>query len=287
MPLTSSFQDNRTQLSTPSTVGFKLSKPGYNALNTAGSNYIFDSSWPSLPIAFETTISAPFPTRIAHGLSYAPFNMVWASGTDPSGTANVSWRFILPADKTYIYFNTYNFSQQQLAFWGSATKLKVRGFNLDLSRDIDYALAPGDTFNMPYDPNYGIKLVKQGKDIHSKDMRDFVLHSRCQSPLILAVKTQDTSSPSNPNTVQYTSKLSYPSWVYGFIKLGSSFAATVGVPANTYLYAPYYQQAYPSTSTDGTLSYITYASSGSPDNGATLVILRDPMFAATQTTVQY
>lgn len=284
--LTSPYTDNKPTPAPQSNVGFKISKPGYDARTTAGNNYTFNSSWPSLPIVFETTITNPITgsgssATIPHGLTFAPFCMVWYYFNDPSGVNNASARFIPMADKTNIYLkgNTNPFIPY------GATKLKIRAFNLNLATDIDYTLAPGDTFNMPYDNSYGFKAVKSGKQITSTDMRDFTMHSRCQSPLVLAVKTESTVTTAN--VVQYTSKLNYPVWVYGFIKVGTTLAGNLGVPVNTYIGAPYYSQSYPRVFTDGFLSYLPWTSGANADNGATLVILRDPMFASTQVTVQY
>jgi hypothetical protein len=282
--LTSPYTDNAATPAQNTVVGFKISKPGYDATRTAGNNYVFNSSWPSLPIAFEKIITGTgSPMTVAHNLKFPPFSMVWSPITAPSGGRTVGIRSIPIVDTTNVY----------LTSTVSGQKYIIRCFQLDLSRDIDYNLAPGDTFNMPYDNNFGIKAVKPFKDINSKDLRDFALHSRAQSPLILAVKTEKTIPGANVgtgigNVVQYTSKLSYPVWVYGFIKLGSTSAAALGVAAGAYRPAPYYSQNYPRTFTDGFKSYIGYISTGSsPDVGATLVILRDPMFSSTPVTVQY
>lgn len=278
MSLTSTYTNNKSTPAPISTVGFKISKPGYDARTTQGSNMIFDSSWPSLPIAFEQKLTSVFPASVTHNLKFPPFAVVWAYGVDPSGIP-ASQRFFFPVDSTKLYLDTTSFTTQQLAFWSVATNIKVRCFQLDLSVDIDYTLAPGDTFNQAYDKNFGVKVVKQGKDINSIDLRDFALHSRAQSPLILAVKTEKTIPSANigtgiGNVIQYQSSLKYPSWVYGYIKQSTG----------KYVRAPYYAQAYPRTFTDGILSYIGYTGT---DIGATLVILRDPMFAPTATTVQY
>jgi hypothetical protein len=291
--LPNTYTDNTSRLVQPSTVGFKISKPGYDARYTSGNNYVFNSDWPSLPIAFEITIDNPITSSsstatIPHNLGFAPFTMGWYYHNDASGKNNSSSRFALMADQHNVYLN----GNQEYCPPFNATKLKIRCFTLDLSRDIDYNLAPGDTFNMPYDNSYGIKVVKNGKDIHSKDMRDFSIHSRCQSPLILAVKTEATVPPANiltgQNAIQYTTKLNYPVWVYGFIKMGSGFANQYGVPENTYFPAPMYAQAYPRLFTDGFTSYITYSTADpNNDNGATLVVLRDPMFSPNQVTVHY
>lgn len=288
MPLPATYTDNSPTPAPLATVGFKISKPGYDANRAAGSNFVFDSSWPSLPIAFETTItnpitSGPSTATIAHNLGYPPFVMGWAYYTDPAGVT-VCRRFMPYANNQNIYLS----GDATVAIPFNATKLKLRAFQLDLSRDIDYLLAPGDTFNLPYDPNYGVKVVKPNKDINSKDMRDFAVHSRCQSPLILAVKTQDTAPAVNNGVVQYTNKGKNPVWVYGFIKAGNGLHTSLNVPVNTYIFAPYYSQAYPRTFTDGFTSYLQWVNSGTfSDNGATIVILRDPMFSATPVAVTY
>lgn len=268
MPLTSPYTNNASTLAPVSTVGFKISKPGYDALSTSGSNLVFSSSWPSLPIAFETTITSPSSATIAHNLKFPPLTFIWTYSADPSGIGFISKRTVANVDNT----NVYNVPT-------GVTKVDIKCFQLDISTDIDYTLASGDTFRYPYDNNFGIKVVKPNKNIASFDLRDFALHSRAQSPLILAVKTQKTIPSVNVgvgigNVIQYQNPFKTPAWVYGFIKTS----------ANVYTYAPYYSQAYPRTFTDGLLSYIGYTGT---DIGASLVILRDPMFAPTLTTVQY
>lgn len=225
---------------------------------------------------------------IPHNLGYPPLVFGWFYGPDISGIGNVSFRIPLSVDKTNVYISTFSstLTSDQQSFMLNSTQINVKALNVDLSKDVDYTLQARTTFNTPYDPNYGIKIAKPGKSSNSQDLRDFVLHSKCQSPLVLAVKTQQTSNAQNPNVVQYISNLAYPSWVYGFIKIGANFASLASIPVNSYVPAPYYSQAYPETVTDGITSYIQFNSSPA-DNGASLVILRDPMFAPTQTTAQF
>lgn len=276
--------DNTTRAAQPTDVGFKISKPGYDARSTAGSNMIFDSSWPSLQTVFETTIPNTITNfsataTLGHGLTYPPFCMVWAVGPDDSGlTGNPSVQRVLglaEVDKNNIYLNTFNYLGS-FDFLFNAPYLHIKCFNIDLTKDIDYDLAPGDTFKYPYDNNYGIKIVKPTKDINSTDLRDFLVHSRAQSPLVMAVKTEQTVNPANPDTVQYTSKFKYPSWAYGFIVDDT----------HTYRFAPLSGQAYPVTFSDGFTTQLEFLTDAG-DIGATLVILRDPFFAAKQDTATY
>lgn len=270
MSLPNNFIDNTSRPAQKTTVGFKISKPGYDANTTAGGNLIFDSSWPSLPIVFDVLDTTG--GNVKHNQTFPPFALLFTYSADPSGIGNVVTAQAMQVDNTYIYAGTLTPPNRLMAF------------NLDLSHDIDYVLAPGDTFKYPYDSSYGIKMPKSGKSINSTDLRDFTVHSRAQSPLILAVKTQDTQSANTVegppgtftpvNVVQYTNKGVAPTWNYGFIR-GST---------GKYTPAPMYSQSYPRIFTDG---FTTYLSWQSPDTGATLVILRDPMVAPNQVTVQY
>lgn len=284
MALTSTYNNNTPTPAPPSTVGFRISKPGYDANRTSGSNMLFDSSWPSLPIAFETTIANPITSTsstatVAHNLKYPPLTFIWALNTN-GGIANAPMRVMQAAnvDSTNVYLTGGQLDGVQQNALLTASKLNIKCFAVDLSTDIDYTLAPGDTFNLPYDNSYGIKVVKNGKDINSKDMRDFALHSRCQSPLILAVKTQKTGNNGAQSgyngIIQYQNPTTTPVWVYGYVKKSNG----------QYQWASMYTQAYPRLFSDGLLSYIGWTGS---DIGASLVILRDPMFAPNPITVQY
>lgn len=267
------FVDNTVKNAQETEVGLKISKPGFDANRTAGNNLIFSSSWPSLPIAFETTIPNPGAGAftITHNLGFPPLMFLWAYGPDPSGVGNTSVRLQVSheIDSTKVYLNSVTFPT-------GTTYIHVKCFQLDLRKDVDYILAPGDTFSLPYDSSFGIKIVKQFKDIESRDYRDFAIHSRCQSPLILAVKTQATVSPSNPTTVQYTVKTGEAVWVYGYILIS----------AGRYRYSPFTGVSPENVGTNGVITNVSW-STGIGHIGATLVILRDPLFAPTSSTVQY
>lgn len=279
------FNDNRVQQAVNTDVGVKISKPGYNAQKSTGQNLLYNSSWPTLSVAFETTIPNPITSggatgTVGHNLKFPPFTFVWAIGPDPSGLTGAIASRRIPAcadvDATTVYLRDSGLSGIEDDFLYTATKLHIKCFNLDLSKDINYILAPGETFKTPYDNNYGIKMVKQNKDINSTDLRNFSVHSRCQGALVLAVKTQDTNDPANPTTTQYTNKFSSPVWVYGYVR------GTNG----RYKWAPLGGQAYPITKTDGFVTNLAYVGAAG-DNGVTLVILRDPMFAPNAVLATY
>lgn len=279
------FVDNRTQKAVPTDVGFKISKPGFDAKRTVGQNLVFSSSWPSLAVAFETTIANPLTgggssSSVDHNLKFPPLTFVWAIGADPSGLTGAVCERRIPGaadvDTTKVYLKVSGLSGIETDFLYTATHLHIKSFQLDLSKDIDYILAPGETFKTPYDDSFGVKVAKPNKNIDSTDLRDFTLHSRCQSALVLAVKTQATSDPANPATVQYTNKFATPVWVYGFVR------STAG----KYKWAALGGQAYPITKTDGFVTNLTYVGAAG-DDGVTIVILRDPMFAPNAVLASY
>lgn len=275
--------DNRTQNAVNTDVGVKISKPGYDARKTSGQNVIYNSSWPTLAVAYETTINNPLTSGISsgsvdHNLNFPPFTLVWAIGADPSGLTGAQCVRRIPVvgsvDTSKVYLSPSGASGLEDDFLFTATKLHIKCFQLDLSKDVDYILAPGETFKTPYDNSFGIKVVKPRKDINSKDLRDFVLHSRCQGALVLAVKTQATNNPANPTVTQYTSKFASPVWVYGYVRQSTG----------RYKWAPLGGQSYPITSTDGFVTSLGYAFG---DTGVTLVILRDPMIAPNTVIATY
>jgi hypothetical protein len=181
-------------------------------------------------------------------------------------------RNIADVDNNYLYISV-----------SVTAPVNIKCFAIDLRQDADYATPVGDTFKSGYDPDFGIKVVKQNKDITSRDLRNFILHSRAQSPLIVAVKTETSVNPANPTVLQYTFKQNYPVWVYGFVRQIPAAPAPRNA-SDYYTYAPLYSQAFPGTSSDGITSQIFF---GPTANGASLVVLRDPLFAPTKDTVVY
>lgn len=234
-------------------VGVKLSQPFYDVNTTSDSNLVFSSGWPSLAVAASGICDGS--GKIAHNLGFPPFSLGWA---------NTPATMVFPdMDSTYLYSNPGDY---------------VVAYDLDITKDVDYAYTAASSVVQPYDNGYGIKMAIEGKNIDSTDLRDFIVHSRAQSPLVLAVKTEISADAANvaiagSPTIQYTNKVGYQTWVFGYVYLNAS---------SRYAFAPMYSQAYPRLFTDGIKSYLTYF-----DNKASLVILRDPMFAPTTRSVTY
>lgn len=241
--------DNQTD------VGFKIAKPFFDVNTAADSDLILNSSWPTLQIAFEKTVTGSSSTE--HGLGFPAFTVLWTI------TNGVAIKSIPNVDDVHVYHGTGT--------------VHIKCYNINLSKDIDYPVIKDASIKAPVDNDFGIKLVKEGKNLSSNDMRDFVLHSRCQSPLVLAVKTEKSATVNTTGgTITYSNPYLNPVWVFGYVKAG-----------NLYKSAPYFSQAYPRTFINSNNTYQISWSSSANDNGATLLMLRDPIFSGTYKQVQY
>jgi hypothetical protein len=259
------FLDNISNLQEINDFGIKISKLGFNALTASDKDLIYNSSWPSMQIVkvikFDaTTFSFP------HDLGFPPFAILIRSTTNfDQGGAMTN----LPCDELNVYIPFV---------WSGAGTIII--YNIDVSTDVEYPYTTQVSSENTYNFDYGIKMTKLGANIDSEDMRDYILHTRCGSPLILAVKTEKTSNPSNPSIVQYTSKLGYPTLNFGYVKIIDSFFLFVDfIGQKRYYHAPLQSQAYPWTVTDGVTSYVGFGEGTS--DGGTIVCLRNPNISIT------
>lgn len=258
--------------------GIKVSQSGYNAFTAPDYALAFSSSWPQLPIAAEflQTIApfdggaAPYtynPITFTHSLNYPAFARVWISGTGTGiSTGHVtSDIYNLKTSKNSVTYSspasTNNLSDRITVF--------VRVYALDITTPVSYPYKKPPVITTPYDPDYGIKIVKEGKDIASKDMRDFIIHSRCQSPQVDSVLVGASGS-----TLTYTNTTGYTNWVFGFGQFGTNFP-----------FAP----AYPNSSQSPPTLVISnnVYTVGAPGMVPVIVVLRDPLFVPAQVEVTY
>jgi hypothetical protein len=268
MPLLNTYNDNISNLLPLNDYGIKIAKIGFDANTAADKDLVYNSSWPSIQIVkvidFDNTVF-----KFTHGLTFPPFALI----IRPDGFRTME---SLPVDDVSVYVdNSFNFGDGKIII-----------YNIDLSKDVDYPYTTQQSSNVTYSYDYGIKVAKNGNNIDSNDMRDYILHTRCGSPLVLAVKTQETANPLNPNVVQYTSKVGYPTLNFGYIKITGPTFGVIPYTGNTrYFPAPLQSQAYPITYTNGITTNIPFGTTTINgelvDNGATLVILRNPSISLT------
>lgn len=249
------YEDNTSTLIDRGDYGLKVSLPGYDVRQSQDIDLVFSSAWPSMQIVNKTNKDNTFSGgRFEHGLGYPPLAIGYNVNT-PGG----NYEF-MNVDERYVYVSL-------------AVPDECIITNIDISKDVEYPITGTQSYRRPYDPDYGIKIAKKGKDVNSKDLRDFSLHSRAQSLMLLATKTQETIHPGNPqNVIQYTSPLDRTAIFIPYVR-------GIGATPNMYVNASMnYAQSYPIAYSDGRRCNIEWLTSQG-SNGASIVCLRNPFFA--------
>lgn len=260
-----------------SEAGIIITQPGVDVSTAADYQMLFNSNWPSLQIAFEKVITVTagnVSPPIPHGLTFTPLTMTWFL---VNGISVGRFYGVTTFDSTNVYIdNSLNTSD---------VVASIKCYNLDITVNADYTNPLPPTFKLPYDPDYGIKIAKNGKNITSTDLRDFILHSRAQSPAVLHVGTVNQVYATDPNftgtNIQYTNPAGYVPWVLGFASLTSNTSIYQAYP-------PGNNQSFPAFVQIGATSYILPSSlgSGTFTNGS-LVVLRDPLLIPNTLRIQY
>ncbi len=277
--LLTGYTNNTSTLIDNQDYGIKISKAGYGALKANDNDLLFNSSWPSLQIidvydyAYPGGFPSSFTSPIEHGLPFVPLAAVFGrASVDLDGAGlidSISSFEILDVNEQYVYPNS--------AFMGfDAGEFKVVVFNVNITKDIEYPYTDNPSVFSGYSQDYGIKVAKEDADTSSDDLRDYTLHSRAQSPLLLAVKTQSTipasnTAPDGSKIMQYTSPLESVTYSFGFVEFTG--------PPRRYVYAPYQAQAYPVLYSNGIISQLNIVTGSSVTGNASIVVLRSPMFA--------
>lgn len=248
--------------------GIRITQVGISEPYAADYQFVFNSDWPSLAIAFDqvVTVAAAGVGQVTHGLGFFPLTMAWYSvGGVSVGRFYATTSF----DKQKVYIdNTLNTSD---------VTVDIKCYNVDISVSKDYTLPQFPLFKTPYDPTTGIKVVKYGKSIASDDLRDFILHSRAQSPALLSLQTQSQGVRTGFVTnIAYTNPAGYTPWILGFIN-------TDGTSKTYQCFPPGSSQNTPAFFQLGAKSVVSLV----PGTVASLVVLRDPLVVANTLRVIY
>lgn len=259
---------SRDLVNTRPQYGFKIAKAGFNVQTATDYELLFNSSWPSLAIAYSTTVTT-IPGgvgHVSHPLGFPPFTMAWVVEN-----GIVTRRHFPQVSDTTLYFT--DIAAINATYF-------VECYNLDISKQATYAfIAPPPAQLGVYDNNYGVKFAKSGKSPNSKDLNDFIFHSRAQSPALLAVVTDFDQIPAigNAQTITYSNPQNYIPWAFGYEQDSDGI----------WTFAQPYSQAIPRLfinlidNNSFTLTCSSTASAGS------LIMLRDPLFVAQETDIIY
>lgn len=287
--------------------GIKISAPNYNALTCQDYQLVFNSSWPQLPIlktfSVTTTLTnAPgyytYETiNLTHNAGFFPLWDVYESfHMDTFGNYNADEpiRNHNGPNSMFNFMNTIYMGNKDIRIESGAVdssdppklELFIVIYDLDIEKDFSYNYLTPPEYKVAYTRDYGVKTVLPNKNINSNDMRDFILHSRCQSPQVLAVYNQASNGSGISEDVTYTTPTNSLVWVRGFSKF-----------AHNSITAPFdhYGEAFPGGQALGELLRINYPNQGqytqSVDNNNILnvsfVAFRDPLFYPNQVKVTY
>lgn len=221
----------------------------------------FSSQWPSVQVAkvFKDPLTSggeaaswPYNKKFKHGLGFPPLAIAMGY---PAGTGSYNPMTGIDVDDTYVYV-----TDETTSGWPAIDCIVVYALDITLAYDYkNYDSAVGDV----------LKDTSGG----NLDMRDFLLHSRAVSPMLLSVRTKDfTLSDMNLN---YTSPLNYPTFQFGYVRHSNqSYTAMYG----KWQYAPLAGQAWPVMVSDGYTSNLGSTTIGgvlAADKG-TIITLRNP-----------
>lgn len=289
--------------------GIIVTQAGISARYAADYQMVFNSNWPSLQTAFDTTItmSPNSAQTVPHGLGIYPFTICTAlsNGISIGRIFLQSQSFDVTPPSTVL---AYSFDKNNVYLVNgdltNAYQVNIKCHNFDISKGVDFTLPAPPILKTPYDPTTGIKVVKYAKSIGSTDLRDFILHSRAQSPAVLSVVTEKSAFTGQPFSsfyvyaVTYVNPATYLPWAFAFYDSGTGRYAPIapGTQQSSPGFflvqdvASYLTQTNAPSSVKGSgavLSYQDTAAPGSSIKRASLVMLRDPLVVATQVQVNY
>lgn len=283
--------------------GIRISRFGRDVRKCADYEYIFNSDFPSLQTLYDNTVTlaGSASTTLTHNLGFVPFTLAWnivGSVTKGRSFANsgifTNYYADVSFDKTNIYLKNNS---------SSSIQVNVKCYNIDLTVDADYTFPQLPQSTIAYDSSYGIKVSKYGKRIDSKDLRDFILHSRAQSPAALSVVTEQQAFISQPFGTYYLYGTVYVNPI-NYVPLTYCFFSDDGL--KYYPAAPGSQQSGNIFNlTDNVATYLTQLPDAAGITGygavariinfdpalynlkSTMVVLRDPLVVPQTVQVSY
>lgn len=269
-----------------------ITQAGVSAPYAADYQYVFNSDWPSLAIAFESKVDVPYlgSVTVPHNLGFYPLTMGWTllNGVNIGRTFATSGNLSGAQNDVSLTFDNKNIYLTNNGTYNQVTyTVSIKCYNIDISKQVDYTFPKQPTIKSVYDPSTGIKVSKYGKSIASTDLRDFILHSRAQSPAVLSIVTQADKN----GRIGYNNPVGYTPWTLAFVG---------GVGQHT-TYSPLAPGSQQAGYLFGLLSTTQAQSLGVPqariiasftlnypsNSFGSLVVLRDPLVVPTTVQAQY
>lgn len=225
--------------------------------------YIFNSNWSSLQIAFERNISvaASSTETVPHGLGFYPLTMVWYINSSGESLDNFYYYPFIKAqfDTDNIYI--INGSSETLT-------ASIKCYNLDIS-------VPIEEDETTLKPSLLVDYNTTGINTNI-DMRNYILHSRCQSPAVFKVAADNEG-----NGLTYILPTDYNMWTLGFYSpIGDNTRYQCAMPWINDASPTFFQLPNPNR-------VIIWPAFGDSGARSSIVVVRDPLFIPSETEVIY
>lgn len=176
----------------------KVAQPGYDVKTTGDENLVYSSEWPLLPIYQQGPVTVKDVSKsqilMIHDLTFNPlywfFSNATITGWEGLGPSKNERRaeFFGPISGGSIGINT-----NQLLYTppvggvSGSLNLYCYIFALDLAVQYNAPIINIGDIRGASDPSFVFKLAKEGRDINSHNLDDFIIHSRARSPLVHSV----------------------------------------------------------------------------------------------------
>lgn len=188
--------------------GAKGSTQGFNVRDVADQLLSFSSSFPTPGIvATDTKTSSGILT---HNLGYYPMILsFFTTGSSPEITTMTNdWQAGIGTDNVSIVVDV------------DIPRRRTYVTNINLEDNFTASNRPGDETGGA-EEDFFIKITKEGKDVSSTDLRDFVVDTTTRSPLVHKIKSGTmTTDPTMPTrwAASLDSGLSYQPFSFCFAK---------------------------------------------------------------------
>lgn len=193
----------------------KLAQPGYDVKTAGDENLIYSSQWPLLKIYRQDSFTIPnirtTITVAAHDLAYPPVYWFFAN------TNIVSWdNLTISQDNRSEFFGpigdgTLSISSTNLIYTANnfpsaagSAKLYYYIFALDLTKQYNAPIIRIGDVRAGGRTSHVFKVAKAGKSVDSKNLDDYIIHSRARSPLIHSVNPGVVSEDVGGNSKAFT-----------------------------------------------------------------------------------
>lgn len=176
----------------------KLAQPGYDVKTAGDENLIYSSKWPLLEIYMQDTATFDVTKSsilARHDLQFPP--VFWYFANTPE-TAWENFGAITQARRAEFFgpigdgslgmdASKLFYTPNSFPLTSGTARLYFYIFALDLSKQYNAPIIKVGAVSGGNNNNFAFKIAKNGKDVSSNDLSDFILHSRARSPLIHSV----------------------------------------------------------------------------------------------------